>query len=449
MSGELLPLEAAVERIVALAAGPLPAEVVAVDAALGRVLAEPVRAAVDLPPFDNGAMDGYAIRAADIAAATEGAPVRLAVVGESRAGSAASARVEPGSALRIATGAPLPEGADAVVQVELTTPLDATGRPGPRGRDAVGPLPAACLVHEPVAPGSSVRRRGEDVRSGSELLPAGDLLDAARIALVAGAGVGSVAVRRRPVVAVLATGDEVRPAGTPLSAGQLPDANGPGLRSLVAEAGALPLDLGIAEDRLEVVVERLRAGIAAADVVVVSGGVSVGPYDVVKPAFETVGRVDLWRVAIQPGKPFTCGEATAPDGRRVVLVGLPGNPVSSFVTFGLFVAPLLRALAGRSRDAVLDGGGPQDAAVLEESVRTSAGRRAFVRVVALRDAAGMVLRDASGRVRVRPAGGQRGQGSHVLSALAEAEALAIVPEALAEVPAGTPVGLRWLGRAWD
>ena len=272
------------------------------------------------------------------------------------AGSAPTGDVRPGVSLRIATGARLPDGADAVVPVEETTPLGGDGRPaGPRGRDAVGPLPAAILVHAAVAPGGSIRRRGSDLIRDTVVLAAGSEMTPAAVALAAGSGVGSVSVRRRPRIGVLATGDEVRPAGAPLGEAGIPDANGPGLRGLVRAAGAEPIDLGIAVDRLEDVRERLRRGIADADAVIVSGGVSVGPYDVVRTAFGEAGSVDLWRVAVQPGKPFAFGTATRPGAgtgdpgaRRVLLFGLPGNPVSSFVTFELFVRPAIRSLLGHA-----------------------------------------------------------------------------------------------------
>ena len=205
------------------------------------------------------------------------------------------------------------------------------------------------------------------------------------------------------------------------------------------DAGAEPLDLGIAVDRLEDVEERLRRGLAEADIVVVSGGVSVGPYDVVRTAFDAVGHMNLWRVAVQPGKPFAFGRADV-EGRAdpVLLFGLPGNPVSSFVTFELFVRPVLRRLAGHARLHR-----PADRAILEESVTKSLGRRGYQRVVALRDADGSPVRDKKGRVRVRLAGGQ---GSHVLSSLAVADALAVIPEPIETAAAGTEVELRWLDR---
>ena len=435
----LLPVEAAQARVLA-GVEPLGAhEMLAPEGALGRVLASPALAATSLPPWDNSAMDGYAIRSADVVAALDREPVRLVVVGEVPAGGEGDVPVLAGTAVRIATGAPVPPGADAVVPVEQTTPLDAAGNAGSRGRDATGPLPAAVLVHEAVPAGGAVRPAGSDVRQGDVIARAGDLVSPALVALTAGAGVAALSVRRRPLVAVLATGDEVRAAGQPLGASGIPDANGPGIRSLVREAGAEVLDLGIAEDRLDEVLARLRRGLAEADLVVVAGGVSVGPYDVVRAAFDSVGQVDLWRVALQPGKPFAFGRADVP-GRPapVLLFGLPGNPVSVFVTFELFVRPVIRRLAGHARLQR-----PADRCVLEEPVTKSAGRRGMQRVTALRDPDGSPVRDESGRVRVRLAGGQ---GSHVLSALAAADALAVVPEPLARAEAGTELELRWLDR---
>jgi molybdopterin molybdotransferase len=397
-------------------------------------------AAVTLPPWDNSAMDGYAVIAADTASATEGAPIQLEVVGEVPAGGVSEQAVRHGSAIRIATGAPIPPGADAVVPVEDTTPLDPTGTRGPRGRDAVGPVPAAILVHAAARDGGNVRRRGNDLVEGATILASGAAVSPAAVALAAGAGIAMLQVRARPRVGILATGNEVRPAGSELGPAGIPDANGPGLRALVETAGAVALDLGIAPDDLEDVVGRLRGALAdGVDAIVVAGGVSVGPYDVVKVAFESVGEIGLWRVAVQPGKPFAFGTAARPDGGRALLFGLPGNPVSSFVTFELFVWPAIRALAGRR-----DLHRPVDRAVLLDEVRTAPGRRAYLRVTADRDADGAPIRDGSGRVQVRLSRGPAGQGSHVLSALAAADALAVVRESVETHPAGDPVDLWWL-----
>jgi molybdopterin molybdotransferase len=379
----------------------------------------------------------------DVVSAAEEQPVRLVVTGEVPAGGTTDLAVEPGSAIRIATGAPLPTGADAVVPVEQTTPLDAAGVRGSRGRDALGPLPAAILVHAAGSVGSHIRRRGSDLSEGETILTSGSALTPAATALASGAGIPVVHVRRLPRVAVLATGNEVRSAGDELGVAGIPDANGPGLRALVETAGAVPIDLGIAPDDQADVVGRLRSALAqGADAIVVAGGVSVGPYDVVKLAFEAIGEIGLWRVAVQPGKPFAFGTAARPEGGQTLLFGLPGNPVSSFVTFELFVRPAIRALAGR-RNLFR----PIDRGVLLDEVRTAPNRRAFLRVTADRDSDGAPLRDAQGRVRLRLSKGPAGQGSHVLSALASADALAVVPEEVEVSPAGAAVALWWLDPA--
>ncbi|HET9852193.1 MAG TPA: gephyrin-like molybdotransferase Glp [Candidatus Limnocylindrales bacterium] len=440
---ELLSVEEARAAILGAVAGPLSTETVDVDGSLGRVLAEDVVAAVTLPPWNNSAMDGYAVRFADVAAAGDDAPVRLRVVGEVPAGGVANGEVGHGSAIRIATGAPIPAGADAVVPVEATTPLDAAGTAGPRGRDAAGPLPAAILVHEPGRAAAHIRLRGSDLSEGATILASGSAMTPAAVALAAGAGLPAVSVRRRPRVAVLATGNEVRPAGTDLGPAGIPDANGPGLRALVEAAGAEAIRLGIAPDDLDDVTGRLRAALdTGADAIVVAGGVSVGPYDVVKLAFESIGEIGLWRVAVQPGKPFAFGTAPRRDGGRALLFGLPGNPVSSFVTFELFVRPAIRSLAGR-RDLYR----AVDRAVLLDEVRTAPNRRAFLRATAERDVDGSPQRDGRGRVRVRLSHGPAGQGSHVLSALAAADALAVVREDVEVHAAGDAVDLWWLDPA--
>lgn len=441
----LRSVEATLETVLAAIPAPTDAEIVSIHDALGRVAAEDARATTDLPPWDNAAMDGYAVRAADIAAASEEAPVPLEVIGDIAAGTDPGLAVTAGTAVRIATGARVPRGADAVVQVELTTPADAAGRPaGPRGRDAYGPAPARCLVHQPVPAGASIRPVGSDLRRGAVVLPVGMPIGPAGIAVAAGAGLAHLSVRRRPIVGVLATGDEVREAGTPLGASGIPDANGPALLALVADAGGDARNLGIARDRLDDVTARVGAGLfEGPDALIVSGGVSVGPYDHVRAAFEAYGTIDLWRVAVQPGKPFAFGTAERPGGGRpVLLFGLPGNPVSTFVTFELFVRPALRRLLGLARL-----GRPRDRAILLDRTPKSAGRRAFVRVRVERDDAGTPVRDEVGRVRATLAGGTAGQGSHVLSALAAADALAVIPETVDVHAPGGEVELWWLDRA--
>ena len=455
MTDRLLSVEEARDHVFAAIAGPTDPEVAYLSEALGRVTAAPVASPIDLPPWDNSAMDGYALRAADVASATDGEPARLEVVGEVAAGQAPDTTVHRGTAIRIATGAPVPPGADAVVPVELTTPVDAAGSPvGPRGRDAAGPLPAGVLVHSAAAKGGSIRRRGSDLVAGTQVVDAGTVLTPATIGLAAGVGIDQLLVHRRPIVGILATGDEVRAPGRDLGPAGIPDANGPSLVAMVSAAGGDPRVLGIASDRFDDVRARICAGLVeGADALIVSGGVSVGPYDVVRAAFEDFGSIDLWRVAVQPGKPFafgtgrlsaTDGVAGAQDRPAALLFGLPGNPVSTFVTFELFVRPALRRLAGHRAD---DLHRPRDRAVLADPVSKSPGRRAFIRVTADRDATGSPIRDDHGRVTAHLAGGAGGQGSHVLSALATADALAVVPETDDALPAGAEVELWWLDRA--
>ncbi len=260
-------------------------------------------------------MDGFAIRAADVASATEDAPVRLTVVGESRAGGAPDARVMPETAIRIATGAPLPQGADAVVPVEDTTPLDEQGGAGPRGRQVLGPVPAATLVHARVKPGNAIRIARQRRPGRRRHRPARRPRDARR----RGARVRGRRRHGRRASPPDRRGPRhrrrgARPRHGPGTGRDPRRATVPGLRALVRDAGAVPLDLGIAVDTLEDVEARLRRGLAEADLVVVSGGVSVGPYDVVRLAFDNVGHMNLWRVAVQPGKPFAFGRADV-DGR--------------------------------------------------------------------------------------------------------------------------------------
>ena len=394
---------------------PLRAETLPLPEALGRVLADDVSALLTLPPWDNSAMDGYAVRATDVAAASAMSPVLLRVVGEVAAGHEPTVPVEPGTAVRVLTGAMLPPGADAVVKVEHT---DAA--------EGVAELPDTVAILAAVPRGQDIRRAGSDMARGDPLLPAGAHIGPATIAVLAAAGHAHVSVHRRPRVAIVATGDELTPIGEPLGPASIPDSNSESIAAQVTAAGAEPVRLGIAVDDADAIRERLLEGILAADVLIVTGGVSVGAHDVVKDVFSQIGTLDLWRVAIQPGKPLAYGNAPRPDGGYCLLFGLPGNPVSSFVTFELFVRPALRRLRGDDPD----GGRLLVPATLAEPVRKSAPRRAFLRVRLEPDPA------LAGHYIAHLAGGQ---GSHVLSALAVADGLAIIPEGAAEAPAGSHV----------
>ena len=392
---------------------PLPVEDVALDDALGRVLAGSISSRLTLPPWDNSAMDGFAVLAADVAGATSATPTVLAVVGEAAAGRVADGAVAPGTAMRILTGAPVPAGADAVVPVEQTD--------APPG---VADLPSRVAILEPVAAGAHIRRAGGDLRLTQPLLAAGTELSPATLAAAAAGGYGTLHVHRRPALAVLVTGDELVAPGQPLGPAQIPDSNSVGLVALARATGAQARSIGVARDSLEDVVLKLREAVAWADVVVVSGGVSVGAHDVVKGAFERIGRIDLWRVAVQPGKPVVFGRAARPSGAgEALFFGLPGNPVSSQVTFELFVRPVLRRLAGHP-DVI---GREIVRARLAQPIRKAPNRRAFLRVRLAEEGSGW---------RAELAGGQE---SHILSALAAADGLAIVPEDVDDLPAGAEV----------
>jgi molybdopterin molybdotransferase len=411
---ELLSLEDARARmlddVLPLRGGSMP-----LSEALGRVLAEDTSALLTLPPWDNSAMDGYAVRSEDVGNATAELPILLDVVGEVAAGHEPDAAVGPGQAMRVLTGGMMPPGADAVVKVEDTD--------APAG---VAALPPRVAVRVAVEPGRDVRAAGSDMHRGDRLLEAGARLTPAAIAVLAAAGHARVDVHRLPRVAIVATGDELTPLGQPLGPASIPDSNSEAIAAQVVAAGAEPMRLGIATDDVADVRERLQAGIRDADVLVVTGGVSVGAHDLVKDVFEEVGTLDLWRVAIQPGKPLAYGSARRPDGGYCLLFGLPGNPVSSFVTFELFVRPVLRRLRGDPADQ----GRLIVRARLDAPVRKSPPRRAFIRVRLEPDASG------DGTMRASLAGGQ---GSHMLSALALADGLAVIPEGPGEVPAGTVV----------
>jgi molybdopterin molybdotransferase len=414
----LASLEEARAQILAGVA-PKPTEDVDLPAALGRVLAAPVVARLTLPPWDNSAMDGFAVRAADVAGARPASPVSLPVAGDLAAGAAATAALAPGTAQRIFTGAPLPPGADAVVPVEDTD--------APRGTAGGGIAPERVAVSAAARVGAHIRPAGSDIQAGARLLEPGRRLNATALALAAAGGHARLPVFERPRVAVLATGDELAAAGAALGPAQIPDSNSIGLTAQATQSGAEARSWGVARDNLEEVTQKLGEAIGWADLVVVSGGVSVGAHDVVKDAFERLGRLELWRVAVQPGKPVAFGRA---DGRRqVLLFGLPGNPVSSFVTFELFVRPVLRRLAGfadlSGREIVR--------ARLSEAVTKPVDRRTFLRV-----------RLAGGEARL-----SGGQGSHMLSGLAAANALAIVPEGISELPAGAEVDVMRLDSELD
>ncbi len=385
---------------------PLEAEPVAARSALGRVLAEPVQATLNLPPFPNSSMDGYAVRAEDLRTASKASPVVLAVIGDVPAGVVPTLQLWPGTAARIMTGAYVPKGADAVAPIELTGVSRSVVNASP---------PPTIELNQPVDLGAHIRPVGEDVRIGERVMEAGRALRAYDIGVLAALGLAQVNVVRRPRVAVLSTGDELVGIDQQPGAGQIRDSNGYSLAALVQKYGGEPLGLGVAPDRVEAVGEKLRlAAEAGVDLILSSAGVSVGAYDVVKAAVEEAGALDFWRVRMRPGKPVAFGHY-----RGIPFFGLPGNPVSAIVSFELFVRPMLLKLGGHEK---LDKPAVN---VLVQDTFQSDGRASYLRVVVTKEAGQYIARSAGG------------QGSAILSALVNANALLLIPEGVAEAPAGS------------
>ncbi len=375
---------------------------------LGCVLAEDVLAQDDLPPFYNSGMDGYAVRADDVQDAGRNSPVTLSVVADIAAGHPSDVTIGAGQAARIMTGAPVPAGADAIVPVEAT--------------DGGRALSAQVAIFQKAKRGEYVRPAGDDVRRGDRVLGAGTVIRPAEIALLAALGMPHVRVIRRPRVAILATGDELVEPGEQLLPGQIRNANGWSTAALVMRYGGLPIQLGIARDTADDLRAKLAGGLAAnADLFVVSAGVSVGAYDLVKDVVTSEGELSFWRVRMRPGKPLAFGQY-----HTVPFFGLPGNPVSAMLTFEQFVRPTIIRMSGRANwhKPVLE-------VELAEAV-TSDGRETYARAWVRREGHRYVARLSGG------------QASNVLSALVAANALVIVPDGQTRVEAGARVSAQML-----
>jgi molybdopterin molybdotransferase len=375
---------------------------VGISDCLGYALAEDVVAPWSLPNFDNSSMDGYAVLATDVAGATADAPAALEVIGDIAAGFSTDTPVRPGTAIRIMTGAPMPPGATAVVPVERTD--------GSMG---------TVTIHEPVDDGAFIRRAGDDVTAGDVVVRAGTMITSRQIAVIAAIGAAQVRVHRRPRIGVLSTGSELVEPGTPLESGQIVDSNSFLLVAACVEAGAdaerLPR---VADDE-----EAFRAAIDAAartcDLILTSGGVSMGAYDTVKAVLSTLGTVDFIKIAMQPGMPQGCGRVSV-DNRTVPIVTLPGNPVSSYVSFENFVRPAIRTMLGADQIHR-----PERTATMTEGMQSPGSKRQYAR--------GLLDR-AQGTVT--PVGGQ---GSHVVGGLALANCLIVIDEGVSAVAAGDSV----------
>jgi molybdopterin molybdotransferase len=403
----MLELEEALQRILA-ATSAARTELIPVSESDGRFLTETVHSSLDLPPFDNSSMDGYAVRTADVAGATMQAPVLLRLAGKVAAGESFPNELAPGTCVRIFTGSPVPRGSDGVVMQEDTR-FDLQD-------------PQRILFCDAAEPGENVRRRGEDVRSGQRLVEKGERLGPGQISLLAATGVTQVSVGLRPIVGLLATGSElVEPTSSPapLAPGQIYESNRCGLAVLAHRCGAIAKVLPLVPDNLSATRQALEQALTECDLVVTSGGVSVGEMDFLKQAFSDIGgELQFWKVAIKPGRPFVFGRR-----KEKFLFGLPGNPVSALVTFLILVRPALLRYQGAT-----DISPPAHPGRLVEALSNDGGRRHFIRVKV--DPTGLVHSAGT-------------QASHILSSLAVANGLVDVPPKTT-LPAGTTVTvLRW------
>lgn len=378
---------------------PLEPERVPILQALGRVLTEDVVSDLEVPPFANSAMDGYAVRAEDIRGASRQNPITLRVIADQAAGYEPTATVIPGTAIRIMTGAVLPPGADTVVRFEETSESvgqKATGK----DRDRVEILREA-------AHGDNVRAAGEDIRKGQTVLRKGAVVRSPEVGLLASLGHSEILVHRRPRVAILATGDELVGIDEPVTPGKIRNSNEFANAAAVVQAGGVPIQLGIARDNIDDLTRKLRAGLDAhVDLLLTSAGVSVGDYDIVKDVFNREGEMHFWQVAMKPGKPLAFGVIAG-----VPILGLPGNPVSANMSFEVFARPSILTMLGKTRFER-----PSVEAVLQERVENSAGRRNYIRVTVDKTPVGYVARTTGE------------QGSGVLMSLVKANGLLVLPE---------------------
>lgn len=407
-TADMLSVEQALERILALVSE-LPAERVALLEADGLTLAEDVRSPFDIPSLPNSGMDGYAVRAADLASASEASPITLAVAGQVQAGQLPSTAVSEGAAVRIMTGAPVPSGADAVVPYEFTDEVE---------RRTTGlALDWIAIKHAPGV-GDHVRPAGEDARAGELVLEKGSVLAPPSIGLLASFGFADAPVVRRPRVAVLATGDEVQTPGEALEPGRLFDSNTYGVAAALRRWGAEPVLLGIARDNMDDLRAKIRSGLDA-DMLITSAGVSAGAFDMVKETLGELGGVDFWAVRMRPARPIAFGLLNGPGGRKVPHLGLPGNPVSALVALVEFGRPAVAKMMGVAPAPL-----PTVRATLDDDLVNFDERRVYARVLLERTEDGL-------RARLTGA-----QGSNLLTSLGLAQGLAICPEGIPRRPAG-------------
>jgi molybdopterin molybdotransferase len=413
----MLDVEQARERILS-AFSPLPRIEMPILETLGLVTAEDVVADFAIPPFTNSAMDGYAVRYDDTRDASHKCPTQLRVIGELAAGYSSQMQVESGTAIRIMTGAPLPVGADAVVRFEET---DESNRRGLMDRAKASSI----AIHRPAKLYDNVRLAGEDMRIGEVVIPRGTRIRPAEIGILASLNRKIAAVHRRPVVAVLSTGDEVIDVGPALKPGQIRNSNTYTLAAMIERYGGVPLSLGVARDSRDELKHKLQGGLNA-DLIVTSGGVSLGDYDVVKDVLAADGKISIWQVRMKPGKPLAFGRLSGKP-----LIGLPGNPVAAAVSFEQFGRPAILKMLGRSDLDI-----PSVEAMLTERIDNRGHRRHYVRAV--------VECKKAGGYTVRVAGDQ---GAGVLSSLARANGLLIISEHIEVAEPGMKLPVQMID--WD
>jgi molybdopterin molybdotransferase len=400
----LLSVSEAIEKILA-DFHPLSSEQIPIEDANGRILAKDFISDVALPRFTDSSMDGFAVIAADVRYASTDTPVRLQVIADVPAGMPYDGRLENGQAVRVMTGGVLPESADAVVPVELTT-IDYR-HPG-----TIAPSEVSIL--KPVNPGDNVRKCGQDIHAGQLLLAAGNQLRPQDIGMLATLGNSLIEVIKRPKVGLLSTGDEIVPPGKDLPVGKIYDSNGYTLAALVDQAGGKAVRLGLAPDKSDVIKSRLEQAIASeVDLIITSAGVSVGAFDFVRSVIEEQGKITFWRVNMRPGKPLAFGNYMG-----IPIVGLPGNPVSAFVGFEVFIRPIIAKMRGQA-----EWRRPVQRVILDESI-TSDGRESYLR---------SIIFEKRGKLYARLTGHQ---GSGNLYSLVQANALLIVPSEVKSLPVG-------------
>ena len=393
----MISVEDALEHILGFCSVLSP-ELKPISGALGQILAEDIVGRFDMPRWDNSAMDGYAVRANDIKAATNQSPTVLKVVGKIAAGDVPHRTVETGTAIRIMTGAPIPTMADVVVPFEDTDELER------KSGTEIG-------IHLPVPPGSNIRVQGTDIKMGQTIIDRSKVLKAADIGILASLGYSEVQVVKRPTVGILATGDELLDPKKTLEPGKIYNSNSYSIAAAVQASGGIPWMLGIANDTRQSIGAMLDKGIEHADILITTAGVSKGDYDLVKNVLAEYGKIELWSVRMRPAKPLAFGLLNAPEGRRMPILGLPGNPVSALIAFEQFGRPTLRKMMG-----FVNNGRPRVQAILEDPIVNLDGRRQYARVI-------ITKREDTYYARLTG-----DQASHILTSMSLANGLAICPE---------------------